>query len=62
MTVWGDWVLSVFNFVSTILKILQYFQCSTVVLSAVYSSTFGSVLQYFQGSTGMTKESLFFNS
>lgn len=45
MTVWGDWVLSVFNFVSTILKVLQYFQ--------------GSVLQYFQGSTGMMKESLF---
>ncbi len=44
MTVWGDWVLSVFNFVSTILKILQYFQCSTVVLSAVYSSTFKEVL------------------
>ena len=29
MTVWGDWVLSVFYFVSTILKILQYFQGST---------------------------------
>ena len=38
MTVWGDWV------VSTILKILQYFQGSTVVLSAVYCSTFKEVL------------------
>ncbi len=33
-----------FYFVSTILKILQYFQGSTVVLSAVYSSTFKEVL------------------
>ena len=44
MTVLGDWVLSVFLFVSTILKVLQYFQYSTVVLSAVYSSTFKEVL------------------
>lgn len=44
MTVLGDWALSVFLFVSTILKILQYFQGSTVVLSAVYSSTFKEVL------------------
>ncbi len=53
MTVWGDWVLSVFYFVSTILKILQYFQGSTVVLSAVYSSTFKEVLEYFRGSTSV---------
>lgn len=33
-----------YPFVSTILKILQYFQGSTVVLSAVYSSTFKEVL------------------
>lgn len=44
MTVVDDWLLSVFLFVSTILKILQYFQGSTVVLWAVYSSTFKEVL------------------
>ena len=44
MTVVDDWLLSVFLFVSTILKILQYFQGSTVVLLAVYSSTFKEVL------------------
>lgn len=43
MTVWGDWVLSVF-ICQYYTEILQYFQGSTVVLSAVYCSTFKEVL------------------